>query len=66
MTDDMIKEIAIDILNKQEFTDGIPLFDAKDIDEYKVTDEIGSMRLVEFLDEYTEVIIEIVKKLKGD
>lgn len=66
MTDDMMKEIAMDILKKQEFTDGILLFDAEDIDEYRVTDGIGSMCLVEFLDKYTEVIIEIVKQLKGD
>ena len=62
MTIEMLEDVAMDVLKKQKFDDKIPLFEMDDISEYAVTDETGSMPLSEFIEQYTEIIIEIFKE----
>lgn len=62
MTIEMLEDVAMHVLNKQRLDSKIPLFAMNDISNYIVTDEIGSMPLSEFIDQYTEIIIEIFKR----
>ena len=45
----MLEDVAMDVLKKQKFDD-------------KVSDGTGSMPLSEFIEQYTEIIIEIFKE----
>ena len=52
----------MDVLKKQKFDDKIPLFEMDDVSDYEVTDGTGSMPLSEFIEQYTEIVIEIFKR----
>ena len=62
MTIEMLEDVAMDVLKKQKFDDKIPLFEMDDISDYEVTDGTGSMPLSEFIEQYTEILIEIFKE----
>ena len=55
-------DIAIIVLLKQKFNGNIPLFDSYEIRDYNITCEGNSMPLNEFIEDYTEYIIEIFKE----
>ena len=62
MTIEMLEDVAMDVLKKQKFDDKIPLFEMDDVSDYEVTDGTGSMPLCEFIEQYTEILIEIFKE----
>ena len=55
-------DIAIIVLLKQKFNENIPLFNSYEIRDYEITCDGDSMPLNEFVEEYTEYIIEIFKE----
>ena len=55
-------DIAIIVLLKQKFNGNIPLFDSYEIGDYNITCDGNSMPLNEFIEDYTEYIIEIFKE----
>ena len=55
-------DIAIIVLLKQKFNGNVPLFDSYEIGDYNVTCDSNSMPLNEFIEDYTEYIIEIFKE----
>ena len=55
-------DIAIIVLLKQKFNGNIPLFDSYEIGDYNITCDDNSMPLNEFIEDYTEYIIEIFKE----
>ena len=61
MTIEMLEDVAMDVLKKQKFDDKIPLFEMDGVSDYEVTDGTGSMPLGEFIEQYTEILIEIFK-----
>ena len=56
------RDIAIIVLLKQKFNENIPLFNSYEIEDYEITCDGDSMPLNEFVEEYTEYIIEIFKE----
>ena len=62
MTIEMLEDVAMGVLKKQKFDDKIPLFEMNDISDYEVSDGTGSMPLGEFIEQYTEILIEIFKE----
>ena len=62
MTIEMLEDVAMDVLKKQKFIGDIPLFESDNIINYHVTDTKSSMQLGEFIEQYTEILIEIFKE----
>lgn len=62
MTTGMMEDVAMHVLKKQRLDSKIPLFAMNDISDYIVTDEIGKMPLSRFIEQYTEIVIEIFKR----
>lgn len=56
-------DIAIIVLLKQKFNGNIPLFNSYEIGDYEITCNGNSMPLNEFIEDYTEYIIEIFKEV---
>ena len=55
-------DIAIIVLLKQKINENIPLFNSYEIGDYEITYDGNSMPLNEFIEDYTEYIIEIFKE----
>ena len=55
-------DIAIIVLLKQKINENIPLFNSYEIGDYEITCDGNSMPLNEFIEDYTEYIIEIFKE----
>ena len=55
-------DIAIIVLLKQKFNGKIPLFNSYEIGDYEITCDGNSMPLNDFIEDYTEYIIEIFRE----
>ena len=55
MTYEEFKELALQVLLDQRFGD-LPLFEAEDLEDFEVCDEVGGIELELFLEQLYEVL----------